>query len=137
LNRAAREYLTQKIMKRRLIATVALVCCFAVGLAATITDLNGSWTGTVNVDGNNYTENFVFSVDGDKLTGTTHQDQDNPRPINPGKVNGADLIFSVSNKDGETFQFTGKYYAVGDSVSLNTDFAGQKLHLLLKRTADK
>ncbi|MFI5159722.1 MAG: hypothetical protein ACHQHN_00525 [Sphingobacteriales bacterium] len=124
-------------MKRRLTTTVALIYCFTVCLAATITDLNGSWTGTISVDGNNYTENFVFRVDGDRLTGTTYEDQDDPKPINPGTVNGADLTFSVSNKDGETLQFTGKYYTAGDSVSLNTDFAGQKVHLLLKRSADK
>jgi len=124
-------------MKRKLITTAALVCCFMICLAATMPDLNGSWTGTVNVDGNNYTENFVFRVDGDKLTGTTNQDQDDPRPINPGKINGTDLTFSVSNKDGETFQFTGKYYAAGDSVSLNTVYEDKKLHVLLKRVADK
>jgi hypothetical protein len=124
-------------MKRKIIITAVLLYCFAVCLATAITGINGTWTGTVKVDGNNYTLNYTFKVDGDKLTGTSYQDQDDPKEINVGKVNGTDFTFSFSNKNGETFPQSGKYYAAGDSISLNIDNEGTKLHTTLKRVADK
>ena len=124
-------------MKRKIIIAAALVYCFAVCLAAAITGINGTWIGTVKVDGNNYTLNYTFKVDGDKLTGTSYQDQDEPKAINVGKVNGTDFTFSFSNRDGETFAQRGKYYAAGDSISLNIDNEGTNLHTTLKRAAEK
>ena len=123
-------------MKTKIITTAALVCCFVVCAAAVITDLSGKWTGSVRVEGTDHKLDFAFKIDGSKLTGTTHQDQDDDRPINEGKINGPDFTFSVSNKDGETFPIKGVYYAEGDSISLIVDYQGGKLHIPLKR-ADK
>ena len=125
-------------MKRKIIITAALVYCFAVCFAAVITGINGTWVGTAVIDGNAYTLNYTFIVDGDKLTGTSYQDQDEPKEINVGKVNGNDFTFSFSNRNGgETFAQRGKYYAAGDSISLNVDNEGTNVHVTLKRATEK
>ncbi len=84
------------MMKIRIFTTTALVCCFMVCLAA-IADLSGKWTGIVKTpDGNDLKINYVFKVDGNKLTGTAQGDGE-PAPIDSGKINGNDFSFSVSN----------------------------------------
>ncbi len=125
-------------MKRKIIIIAALLYCFAVCLAAAITGINGTWIGTVKIDGNTYTLNYTFLVDGDKLTGTSYQDQDEPKALNVGKVKGNDFTFSFSNRNGgETFAQRGKYYAAGDSIALDVDNEGTNLHTTLKRVAEK
>ena len=120
-------------MKRKLFTTTALVCFFMICFAA-IADLNGKWTGTIKTpDGNELAITYVFKVDGDKLTGTA-QAQGEPATINDGKTNGTDFTFNVTNGDGSIIPHSGKYYA--DSVSLNLEVNGSKLHTTLKR-ADK
>jgi hypothetical protein len=117
-------------MKRKIITTTALVCCFMVCLAA-IADLSGKWTGMIKTpDGNDLKINYVFKVDGNKLTGTAQGDGQ-PAPIDSGKINGNDFSFSVSNPEGVIFKHTGKYY--GDSVSMNIDVNGTKIHATLLR----
>lgn len=118
---------------KRFFATTALVCCFMVCFAA-IADLSGKWTGMIKTpDGNDLRINYVFKVDGDKLTGTAQGDGD-PTPIDSGKISGNDFSFSISNPQGAVFKHTGKYY--GDSVSMNINVNGVNIHSTLKR-ADK
>src|SRR5258708_30920361 len=115
-------------MKRKITIAAASLCCFAFYLATDITGINGTWRGIVRVDGGDYTLNYNFKIDGNNLTGSSYQDQDEPKDINPGKVNGTDFTFSFSNRDGETFPQAGKYYAEGDSIALSIDYEGTKLH---------
>jgi hypothetical protein len=120
-------------MKRRILLTTALACCFMICLAV-IADLSGKWTGTLKTpDGNDLQINFVFKVDGDKLTGTAQGDGD-PVPIDSGKIIGNEFSFSASNPQGVVFKHSGKF--LGDSVSMDIDVNGSKLHATLKR-ADK
>jgi hypothetical protein len=122
----------QKLMKRRIFATTALICCFIVCLAVAA-DLNGKWTGIIKTpDGNDLQINYVFKVDGDKLTGTAQGDGD-PAPIDSGKIVGNDFSFSVSNPQGMVFKQTGRYYPQGDSIGVNIEFGDNKLHSTLKR----
>jgi len=123
----------QKKMKRKIIVAAILLCCFAFCLAAAITGINGTWRAIVRLDGNDYTLNYTFKTEGDKVTGSSYQDQDEPKDINPGKISGSDFTFSISDRDGETFPLQGKYYAEGDSIALSIDYEGRKLHATLKR----
>jgi hypothetical protein len=117
-------------MKRRIFTTAAFVCCFMVCFAA-IADLSGKWTGMIKTpDGNDLRINYVFKVDGDKLTGTAQGDG-SPTSIDSGKISGNDFSFSVSNPQGTVFKHTGRYY--GDSVSMNIDVNGTKIHATLIR----
>ncbi|MFI5137894.1 MAG: hypothetical protein ACHQIM_08695 [Sphingobacteriales bacterium] len=117
-------------MKRKILLTTALVCCFMICLAV-IADLSGKWTGTVKTpDGNNLQIYYIFKVDGDKLTGTAQGDGD-PAPIDSGKIIGNDFSFNMTSPQGTVFRLHGKYY--GDSVGMDIEFSGNKLHATLKR----
>jgi hypothetical protein len=120
-------------MKRKILTTTALVCSFGFFLAAITNGINGNWTSTFRIDGGDHTLNFYFKVDGDKVTGTSYQDQDEPKDINTGKIVGNDFTISFSNRDGETFPMAGTYYAVGDSIAMNINNEGTNLHIRLKR----
>jgi hypothetical protein len=122
-------------MKRRILTTVASVCCLLVCLAA-VADMSGKWTGKITTpDGNELQINYVFKVDGDKLTGTAQGDG-SPTAIDSGVMKGNDFTFSVSNPEGVVFKHKGKFYPEGDSIGVNIDVNGNKIHGTLKR-ADK
>jgi hypothetical protein len=123
-------------MKRKAFITTALVCCFMICLAA-IADLNGKWTGTFKApDGNDVDLVYTIKIDGDKLTGEATA-QNVTLKLDSGKVTGTDFKFSVTNPEGVNIPHTGKYFAQGDSISMNADYQGFKMHSTLKRSADK
>jgi hypothetical protein len=120
-------------MKRKIVTIAALVCCFVVCLAAAVADLHGKWTGSIKApDGKDYPITYTFSVSGDQLTGSVQVTGD-PKTINDGKINGTDFTFSIIADDGKTLPHNGKYYAEGDSISMNVDYEGTKLHTMLLR----
>ena len=121
-------------MKRKIFTTVALVCfvmvCFAI--AGT---LAGKWTGTLKTpDGNEIPLTYVFKTDSGKLTGTAATPE-GEIAITEGKlISPTDFTFSVS-VNGADYKHTGKFYPDADSVGMDIDFGGQKLHTTLKRDA--
>jgi hypothetical protein len=121
-------------MKKKIFTTTALVCYFMVCFAI-VADLTGKWTGTLKTpDGNEFPVNYTFKVDGDKLTGMGSSPSGDIQ-ITDGKINGSDFSFIVSF-NGTDIKNTGKFYAEADSVALDIDFNGMKMHSTLKR-ADK
>ncbi|MBS1524495.1 MAG: glycoside hydrolase [Bacteroidetes bacterium] len=124
-------------MKRKILTTGALLCCFLVCLSAAITDISGKWTGPITTpDGNQLQLNYVFKVDGDTLTGTGQGDGQ-PTDIKEGKISGNDITFKVYDDNGEVIPHSGRYYPDGDSISMNIEAHGNKFHATLKRVADK
>ena len=122
-------------MKRKLFITAALLCSFAVAFAA-FADLNGKWAGTLTApDGNEYPLNYTLKVDNDKLTGSGGSPQ-GAVDITEGKIKGDSLSFAI-DVNGVKVLNTGKYFSVGDSISLNVDYQGFKMHSTLKRAVDK
>jgi hypothetical protein len=120
-------------MKKIFLTTAVLFFCFAMCFAA-ISGISGKWSGTLRTpDGNDIDLNYIFKVDGDKLTGTATS-QGVEIPIDSGKVNGNDIKFSLTNPDGIVIPHKGKYY--GDSIGMDIDVQGMKFHSTLKR-ADK
>jgi hypothetical protein len=120
-------------MKRKIFTTATMICCAMICFAAAVVDLNGKWEGSIKLpDGNVYPVNYEFTVNGDQLTGTAKA-QGSPQNITAGKINGADLTFSVTDDDGKPILHSGKYYAEGDSVALTVNYRGAILHTTLKR----
>jgi hypothetical protein len=102
-------------------------------LAAVVADLSGKWTGVVKTpDGQDVTLTYVMKVDGDKLTGTGEANG-NTVTINEGKINGNDFTFKITDTEGLVIPHSGKFYPEADSVSLNIDYNGAKMHATLKR----
>lgn len=126
------SYQKPTTMKRKILTTVLFICTVAVCVAAAIADLNGKWSGVLNApDGNQYPLTYSFKVDGNVLAGTLDVNGMS-FPIDSGRVNGNDIKFSVT-VEGRGYPHTGKYYAAGDSVAVDVDFAGTKTHTTLKR----
>jgi cytochrome c biogenesis protein ResB len=119
-------------MKRKIFTTMALVCCFMVGFAM-IATLTGKWTGTLKTpDGNEFPLSYAFKADSGKLTGSAQSPQGEV-PITDGKfVDATDFTFSVS-VNGTDVKHTGKFYPEADSVGMDIDFDGNKMHTTLKR----
>lgn len=118
-------------MKRKLLITTALLCFFGAAFAF-IADVNGKWTGKISApDGNEYPLNYTFKMDGDKLTGSGTSPQ-GEMPIGDGKLKNDSLSFTV-DVGGVTVLNSGKYFAAGDSISLNIDYQGYKMHSTLTR----
>ncbi|HVV54726.1 MAG TPA: hypothetical protein VHC47_05360 [Mucilaginibacter sp.] len=120
-------------MKRKLLITVALVCIFAAGYAM-FAGVAGDWKGTVTApDGNDYPLSYTFKTDSGKLTGTA-QSMQGTVDIQNGKMSGDSLSFAI-DVNGVSVGHTGKYFADGDSISMNLDYQGMKMHTTLKRAA--
>ena len=120
-------------MSKKLFTTVALLCCFMICLAAVVTDLSGKWTGVVKTpDGQEVTLTYIMKVDGDKLTGTGEANG-NTVAINEGKINGNDFTFKITDTEGLVIPHSGKFYPEADSVSMNIDYSGTKMHTTLRR----
>jgi hypothetical protein len=118
-------------MKRKIFITTALACGFMVCLAA-IADLNGKWTGRLKgPDGSEVQVTYVFKIDGDKLTGTGESDG-SEMSVDSGKVSGNDIKFSVTSPEGIVIPHHGKYFSEGDSISMDINYQGAKLHTTLK-----
>jgi len=124
-------------MKRKMVVVLAFVCSAMIGLAAVFADANGKWTGTFSgPDGNPIDVNYTLKVDGDKLTGEAAA-QGITLKLDSGKISGNDFKFSITNPEGVTIPHIGKYFAQGDSISMNVDYQGFKMHSTLKRAVDK
>ncbi|MCR8561780.1 hypothetical protein KXD93_29255 [Mucilaginibacter sp. BJC16-A38] len=119
-------------MKKKIFTSTALLCCFMVCFAL-VADLNGKWTGTLHApDGNDYPLNYTFKVDGDKLTGTGESPQGST-PITDGKVSGTDYSFTI-DVGGVAVKNSGKLYPEADSLGMDIDYNGYKMHATLKRS---
>jgi hypothetical protein len=123
-------------MKRKFFTTTALLSIFAVCLAAVIADVSGKWTATLKTpDGNEFKLDYVFKLDGDKLSGTVSSPQ-GEIDISEGKVKGDSLFFTVP-VNGMDIKNSGKFYAAADSIGLDVLFNDTKFHSTLKRPTDK
>lgn len=123
-------------MKKRIFTTVALVCSFVVCFAIAA-GLAGKWTGTLKTpDGNELPLTYTLKTDSGKITGTASSPQGDLN-ITDGKISSAtDFTFSVS-VNGTDVKHTGKYYPDADSIGMDIDFNGAKMHMTLKRSTDK
>jgi len=116
-------------MKRTILTTALLICCFLVSFAA-IADFSGVWTGTLKVEtGEVYPLLYDFKIDGDKLTGTAKTPKGD-LPIDDGKITGNDFKFTVTLGDME-ITHTGKFYA--DSIGVDIAVGDTKAHTTLLR----
>ncbi|HEY8782128.1 MAG TPA: hypothetical protein VIM16_10960 [Mucilaginibacter sp.] len=121
-------------MKRKIFTTTALVCCFMVCFAI-VADLAGKWSGTLKTpDGNEIPLTYTFKTDSGKLTGITSGPQGDIT-ITDGKIiSPTDFTFSIS-VNGTDVKHTGKFYPDADSIGMDIDYQGMKMHTTLKRDA--
>lgn len=122
-------------MKRKFLITAALLCFFGAAFAF-VADVSGKWAGKLAApDGNEYPLSYTLKADGDKLTGSGASPQGEVA-IGDGKLKNDSLSFTI-DVGGVTVLNSGKYFSAGDSISLNVDYQGYKMHTTLKRDAGK
>jgi len=123
-------------MKRKIFTTAALVCCIMVCFAIAA-NLAGKWTGTLKTpDGNEFPLTYTFKTDSGKLTGIASSPQGDVA-ITEGKlITATDFTFNLS-VNGSDIKHTGKFYPDADSIGMDIDFMGNKMHTTLKRSSDK
>jgi hypothetical protein len=96
-------------MLRRLVLLCAHACLLAATLAAA--NVSGIWTGQVtDKNGDPVDLSFRLEQNGDKLTGKMYGDNEST-PITDGKVDGAQITFSVGselNGSISSFVYVGK-----------------------------
>jgi hypothetical protein len=121
-----------EIMKFRALAWAALLAvapAFAAGV-------DGKWTGPLDTPNGPMQMTFNFKADGAKLTGTNLTPDGMPIPIKNGKVDGANISFSVDvdipGGGPVTFNYTG--VLAGKEIKLHTDFMGMPLDVTVKKT---
>jgi len=120
-------------MKRKLLVTTALLCCFTAAFAI-FADINGKWSAMLKgPDGNEFPISYTFKTDGTTVTGTVTSEIGTFN-ISDGMVKGDSLWFTA-NINTMKIKNKGRYYANGDSISLRV--GARSTHTTLKRTVDK
>jgi len=102
-----------------------------------LADIAGKWQGTLRPpDGNEFPVIYVFKTDSGKLTGTVASPQMEV-PITDGKlISATDFTFSVA-VNGTAYKHTCKLYPDADSIGMDIDYEGAKMHATLKRSVEK
>ncbi len=119
------------MMKRFFTTTTLLLCGAIICLAAIAADLTGKWVGSFKgPDGDtDIPLTYVFKAEGNTLTGTLTS-QMGETPITEGKIDGTNFSFKIAFGD-MSIPNKGKFY--GDSVTIDSEFNGQNMHMVLKR----
>lgn len=105
------------------IFAIALVLVGAGSMAAQTSSVAGEWDATMNTPGGPRPFKLVFSVNGEKLTGTAKRSNGDVAIV--GTVKGDDISFSYTinyNNNDITLTFTGK--VKGDSMGGSVSFGG-------------
>src|SRR4051812_18805451 len=120
------------MMKKIFTTTSLFLCGVAICLAAIAADLTGKWVGSVKgPDGDSeFALTYNLKQEGNVLTGNLSS-QMGEIPITEGKIDGNNFTFKISFNDMPITN-KGKFY--GDSITVDSDFGGQAMHIRLKRS---
>src|ERR1700733_3620728 len=113
----------------------ALVAGFMfVAASAFAAGVDGKWSGSVSTPGGDFPVAFTFKADGAKLTGTMQGMDGMDIPIADGKVDGANISFSVTlDFGGMPFKLAYKGVVAADQIKLSGDAGGMPFELVVKK----
>ncbi|MFO0909538.1 MAG: hypothetical protein U0794_14485 [Isosphaeraceae bacterium] len=111
------------MMRRSLVLALVLSVSSLAGLArAADKTATGTWTWTVNRNGQDFNSTLKLKQDGDKLTGTYKGGQGEPVEIKEASIKNGELDFKVEReRNGNVFtiHYTGKLD--GDTIKGKTE----------------
>lgn len=116
-------------------------CTLALGLlllavSAFAADVDGKWTGTVNTPNGDFPVTFQFKADGAALTGSMLGMDGMPIAIKDGKVDGANIAFSVTlDFGGMPFTLNYKGVVATGQIKLTGDAGGQSFEFVVKKSS--
>ena len=111
-------------MRNRNLLACAILLTFLAGVVLAA-DITGNWAGSMSMGDNQFTLNYTFKQDGEKLTGTVTGPQGAPLPLNDGKVTGDKVSFSV-NVEGPngSFKIQNEGTIKGEEITLTSKMGG-------------
>ena len=109
----------------------AVLVCAVPAFAA---DVDGKWSGAVAGPQGDFPMAFTFKADGAALTGSMTGIDGTENAIKDGKIDGADISFSLALDFGGTpFTLSFKGVVSGTSIKLMGDAAGMPFELTVKK----
>lgn len=111
-----------------------LAALLLLAASAFAADVDGKWAGMVSTPMGDIPVAFTFKADGAALTGTTTGIDGSDVAIKEGKVDGANISFTVTfDFGGMPFTLVYKGVVSKDSIKFNVDAAGMPLELTVKK----
>lgn len=97
--------------------------------------VDGKWSGSVTTPGGDFPVAFTFKANGAALTGVMAGMDGMDIKIADGKVDGANISFSVSlDFGGMPFKLDYKGVVAADQIKLTGDAGGMPFELVVKKT---
>jgi hypothetical protein len=103
-------------------------------VSAFAADVDGKWAGTVSTPMGDIPVGFTFKADGGTLTGTTTGVDGADVAIKEGKIDGANISFTVTlDFGGMPFTLAYKGVVAKDSIKFTVDAAGMPMEVTVKK----
>jgi hypothetical protein len=120
---------------KNIFLTIGIAACFVLTFGIMKvrnmnSKLNGDWSGLVATTNGGCALDYKFEAVGNHLVGTAVSPQGEASI--DGTINGANIDFTISFKGSEV-KHTGKYNAANNSIAMDLDLGGAKLHTTLKK----
>lgn len=110
---------------------IAVLLLAGFALAA---DVDGKWTGNLDMGGQAIPVNYTFKAEGATLTGTSSGPNDTTLQIKDGKIDGNNISFSVTfDFGGQEMKIDYKGTVSPGQIKLSFDMMGQTTEILLKK----
>jgi hypothetical protein len=114
----------------------ALAGLLLLAISAFAADVDGKWAGTMNTPMGDIPIGFTLKADGAKLSGSTTGPDGADIAIKDGKIDGANISFTVTfDFGGMPFMLAYKGVVSADSIKFNIDAAGMPLEVVVKKAA--
>ncbi len=108
---------------------VLLFAGFALGA-----EVDGKWTGNLDMGGQAIPVSYTFKAEGSTLTGTSSGPNDTTIQIKNGKIEGNNISFTVSfDMGGQEMKLDYKGVVSPGQIKLSFDMMGQTTEILLKK----
>ena len=118
------------IMRFRTLVVGLLLCAVSVFADA----VDGKWNGSVSTPGGDFPVGFTFKADGATLTGSMAGMDGMDIKIADGKINGANISFSVTlDFGGMPFKIDYKGVVSAAQIKLTGDVGGMPIELVVKK----
>lgn len=114
------------------------LCVFVLGLLLVAgiaygADIDGKWEGELDMQGQKFPVSYTFKAEGAVLTGSTPI-MDQEYQIQDGKIDGANISFSIVMNMGEEMKIDYTGVLSGGELKLSFDMMGQTTEMTLKKS---
>jgi hypothetical protein len=130
VNNLVGKYFKTITMKLKLFTITGLFCCFFLCIGASTCVIDGKWSGAFKTtDGAEFPVTYTLK----QVDGTIIGNSSFPKgSVMDGKLDGDQLSFKVPIY-GSPIAHIGKFYCQADTIGIDIELSGKKLHATLKR----